>query len=143
MIEMPQEKEDLPLNMAPMIDMIFLLIIFFLTATTFTEREREQDVLLPSNRNPGSLSRNMDNNIIINVMQDGAIFVLGEQISAEQLVGMLRQRKAELEKKKVKLKVQIRPDKRVIYGGVAAALEAAERAGIAKPHLISKTVELD
>jgi len=143
MIEMQEEKEDLQLNMAPMIDMIFLLIIFFLTATTFTEREREQDVLLPSNRNPGSLSRNMDNNIIINVMQDGAIFVLGEQISAEQLVGMLRQRKAELEKKKVKLKVQIRPDKRVIYGGVAAALEAAERAGIAKPHLISKTVELD
>ena len=143
MIEMEQEKEDLQLNMAPMIDMIFLLIIFFLTATTFTEREREQDVLLSSNRNPGSLSRNMDNNIIINVMQDGAIFVLGEQISAEQLVGMLRQRKAELEKKKVKLKVQIRPDKRVIYGGVAAALEAAERAGIAKPHLISKTVELD
>ena len=143
MIQMEQEKEDLQLNMAPMIDMIFLLIIFFLTATTFTEREREQDVLLPSNRNPGSLSRNMDNNIIINVMQDGAIFVLGEQISAEQLVGMLRQRKAELEKKKVKLKVQIRPDKRVIYGGVAAALEAAERAGIAKPHLISKTVELD
>ena len=143
MIEMPQEKEDLPLNMAPMIDMIFLLIIFFLTATTFTEREREQDVLLPSNRHPGSLSRNMDNNIIINVMQDGAIFVLGEQVSAEQLVGMLRQRKTELEKKKVKLKVQIRPDKRGIYGGVAAALEAAERAGIAKPHLISKTVELD
>mgnify|MGYP001414220733 FL=1 len=143
MIEMQQEKEDLQLNMAPMIDMIFLLIIFFLTATTFTEREREQDVLLPSNRNPGSLSRNMDNNIIINVMQDGAIFVLGEQISAEQLVGMLRQRKAELEKKKVKLKVQIRPDKRVIYGGVAAALAAAEKAGITKPHLISKTVELD
>ena len=142
MIEMQQEKEDLQLNMAPMIDMIFLLIIFFLTATTFTEREREQDVLLPSNRNPGSLSRNMDNNII-NVKQDGSIFVLGEKISAEQLVGMLRQRKTELEKKKVKLKVQIRPDKRVIYGGVAVALEAAERAGIAKPHLISKTVELD
>ena len=143
MIQMEQEKEDLQLNMAPMIDMIFLLIIFFLTATTFTEREREQDVLLPSNRNPGSLSRNMDNNIIINVKQDGALFVLGEQINAEQLVGMLQQRKAELEKKKVKLKVQIRPDKRVIYGGVARALEAAERAGIAKPHLISKTVELD
>ena len=143
MIEMQQEKEDLQLNMAPMIDMIFLLIIFFLTATTFTEREREQDVLLPSNRNPGSLSRNMDNNIIINVKQDGALFVLGEKISAEQLVGMLRQRKTELEKKKVKLKVQIRPDKRVIYGGVAAALAAAEKAGITKPHLISKTVELD
>ena len=143
MIQMEQEKEDLQLNMAPMIDMIFLLIIFFLTATTFTEREREQDVLLPSNRNPGSLSRNMDNNIIVNVKQDGALFVLGEKISAEQLVGMLQQRKAELEKKKVKLKVQIRPDKRVIYGGVAAALAAAEKAGITKPHLISKTVELD
>ena len=54
MIQMEQEKEDLQLNMAPMIDMIFLLIIFFLTATTFTEKEREQDVLLPNNKNPSS-----------------------------------------------------------------------------------------
>ena len=30
------------INMAPMVDMIFLLLIFFLTATTFAEREREQ-----------------------------------------------------------------------------------------------------
>ena len=143
MIEMQQEKEDLQLNMAPMIDMIFLLIIFFLTATTFTEREREQDVLLPSNRNPGILSRNMDNNIIINVKQDGSIFVMGAKIEPDQLVAMLRERKATLEKKTVNLKVQIRGDRRTLHGNVSTALEAVERAGIAKPHLITKTVELE
>ena len=143
MIQMQEEKEDLQLNMAPMIDMIFLLIIFFLTATTFTEREREQDVLLPSNRNPGSLSRSLDNNIIVNVKQDGGIFVMGARIEPEQLVALLKERKSALEKKKVNLKVQIRGDKRTLHGNVSAALEAVERAGIAKPHLITKTLEIE
>ncbi len=40
MIRYEESEEDLQLNMAPMIDMVFLLIIFFLTATTFSEKER-------------------------------------------------------------------------------------------------------
>ncbi len=143
MIQMEQEKEDLQLNMAPMIDMIFLLIIFFLTATTFTEKEREQDVLLPNNKNPSSLSRNNDNNIIINVKQDGALFVMGKKVESEQLVAMLRERKAALKKQNSKLKVMVRGDRRALVEAEHKALEAAEKAGISKIFLVTKILEIE
>ena len=143
MIQMEQEKEDLQLNMAPMIDMIFLLIIFFLTATTFTEKEREQDVLLPNNKNPGSLSRNLDNNIIINVKQDGALFVMGKKVESEQLVAMLRERNAAMKKQNSKLKVMVRGDRRALVEAEHKALEAAEKAGISKIFLVTKILEIE
>ncbi len=139
MIRVEEQPEDLQLNMAPMIDMVFLLIIFFLTATTFSEREREQDVLLPANRNPGSLSRNFDNNLIVNVMQDGSVHLFGEETSIAELVRVIRDRK---ERALKPLKVQVRADRRTAYGNVATALEAIERAGVQRPYVVTKIVEL-
>lgn len=139
MIRVEEPPEDLQLNMAPMIDMIFLLIIFFLTATTFTEREREQDVLLPANRNPGSLSRNFDNHLIVNVMQDGSVHLFGERTSHDELVRVIRDRR---ERALRPLKVQVRADRRTVYGNVAKALESIERAGVERPYVVTKMVEL-
>lgn len=140
MIRFEPRRETLELNMAPMIDMVFLLIIFFLTATTFTEREREQDVLLPANRNPGSLSRDLDLNIIVNVLRDGTIRIFGETASPDRLVALVRDRK---ERSHLPLKVQVRADRRAIYGSVAAALEAIEKAGVARPYIVTKSIELE
>ena len=137
MIRREKEQEDLQLNMAPMIDMVFLLIIFFLTATTFTEREREQDVLLPSNRNPGSLSRNLDNNVFVNVKQDGSIHVYGVARQPAELVDLLKQKRQSIG---ADLKVQVRGDGRTEYRNVALALELIERAGIPKPYIDTKSL---
>ncbi len=139
MIRYEETEEDLQLNMAPMIDMVFLLIIFFLTATTFSEKEREQDVLLPTNRNSGSLSRNFDNNLIVNILQDGRLKVEGLEMEIGDLLGLVRDRR---ERARKPLKVQLRADRRTAYGNVAVALEAVERAGIQKPYIITKLVEL-
>lgn len=139
MIRYEETEEDLQLNMAPMIDMVFLLIIFFLTATTFAEKEREQDVLLPANRNSGSLSRNFDNNLIVNILQDGSLKVQGEKIDVGDLFALVRDRR---ERARKPLKVQLRADRRTAYGNVAVALEAIERAGVQKPYIITKLVEL-
>ena len=139
MIRIEEPPEDLQLNMAPMIDMVFLLIIFFLTATTFTEREREQDVLLPANRNPGSLSRNFESNLIVNVMQDGSIHLFGGKTDPVELARVIRDRR---ERARVPLKVQVRADRRTAYGNVARALEAIEQAGVQRPYVITKMVEL-
>ncbi|MEM7233465.1 MAG: biopolymer transporter ExbD [Planctomycetota bacterium] len=140
MIQFEKEQESLQLNMAPMIDMVFLLIIFFLTATTFTEREREQDVLLPKNKNSGSLSRDFDGNIIVNVLESGNLRVFGETQTPESLVALIRDRK---ERSLVPLKVQVRGDRRTPYGNVTRALQAIERAGVPRPYLVTKTVELE
>lgn len=42
----PQRKEELELNITPLIDVVFLLLIFFMVSTTF-EREAEIKITLP------------------------------------------------------------------------------------------------
>ena len=41
-------EEEASLNMTPLIDMVFLLLIFFLVATTFAQEERKLDIQLPA-----------------------------------------------------------------------------------------------
>ncbi len=111
MIKTAEKRDELEINMTPMIDMVFLLIIFFLTATTFAQKEREQDVLLPSNRNAGSLSRSYDNNLIINVLRDGSAVVFGEKIAEEKLVALVKDRRLRASQP---LKVLVRADWRAL-----------------------------
>ena len=139
MIRTEKRARSVELNMAPMVDMIFLLIIFFLTATTFSEKEREQDVLLPSNSLPGSLSRSLDNHLIINVLEQGGIRVAGQTLELAQLFEFVKERRS---RSRQALKVQVRADKRTAYGNVARVLEAVERAGVQKPYIVTKLVEL-
>ena len=47
--------------------------LFGFTTVLSREREREQDVLLPSNRKQGSLSRSLDSKVIVNVLDDEAV----------------------------------------------------------------------
>ena len=42
----PQQKETLDVNITPLIDVVFLLLIFFMVSTTF-ERESEIEIVLP------------------------------------------------------------------------------------------------
>jgi len=132
--------EDLQFNMAPLIDMVFLLIIFFLCVTSFTELEREQEVVLPWNPNPSSLSREADQNLTVNVMRDGKIRLLGQEASEEELVARLRERR---ERTRKPLRVLVRADRRTAYGNVAAALAAVERAGIQRPYIITRLLDLE
>lgn len=42
----PQRRDDVELNITPLIDVVFLLLIFFMVSTTF-ERESEINITLP------------------------------------------------------------------------------------------------
>lgn len=140
MIRAEEHREDLQLNMTPMVDMVFLLIIFFLTATTFSEKEREQDVLLPSVRGGASLSRQLENKLVINVLQDGGLRVQGGLLEDGELLNVVRERKSRALKP---LKVMVRADKRTPYGHVARTLGLVERAGVARPYVVTRMVEMD
>src|SRR4029453_17306817 len=87
--------EDVQINVTPMIDLMIFLIVFFLTATTFTQMEREQEVILPSTHGSGSLSRALDNNLIINVKRDGTLVVAGKRYGEEELRAVIAARNAD------------------------------------------------
>ena len=72
-----RKSDDVELNMSPLIDMIFILLIFFLVTTTFV-KESGVDVNRPvpsEKTNPTE-----EANIQINVTRDGMVYVDGQAI---------------------------------------------------------------
>ena len=65
--------DDLPaLNLTPMIDIVFNLIIFFMVSTRFTEIERKVDLSVPKVGDTRNLS-DAPQRRVINVHRDGRI----------------------------------------------------------------------
>jgi len=76
--------EESTLNLTPMVDIVFLLIIFFMVGTQFAEQERQFDIELPTVAEVQPLT-NVPDEMIINVSQAGTIVVSGEERTLEQL----------------------------------------------------------
>ena len=56
MIKVKESDTDTSIELTPMIDMVFLLLIFFLVATTFQQTEREMKIALPMASSAGPIS---------------------------------------------------------------------------------------
>ncbi len=79
------ESEDEPsLNLTPMIDIVFLLIIFFMVGTQFTALERQYDVELPTVAEAPPLT-NLPDELIVNIQGSGVIQLRGEAVTLEKL----------------------------------------------------------
>ena len=59
------------LNLTPLIDVVFLLLVFFLVATRFAEEDRELDVLLPSASEAAAVTAE-PNELAINISETGS-----------------------------------------------------------------------
>jgi biopolymer transport protein ExbD len=117
------------LNMTPMIDIVFLLIIFFMVGTRFTEfseKEKEIDLNVPEVRDANSLAAPPAKRQI-NVFREGRITLDNEPVSLDELSIRLASEKREHSA----LGVIVRGDSQVIYQQIADVLAACRRAGVA------------
>jgi biopolymer transport protein ExbD len=87
----PSEYESDGPNLTPVIDVVFLLLIFFLVATRLDkeEKEREIPVVLPEVAEAQSLVASKD--LIIDVTRDGKYRIRNKEFSAVQLQEYLHQ----------------------------------------------------
>lgn len=74
-------------NLTPVIDVVFLLLIFFLVATKYAEEERDLDVNLPEVAQTQPLT--MTPQLIVNVTKDGQFRVVQKDYSISQIQQML------------------------------------------------------
>ncbi len=81
----PQEGE---MELAPMIDVVFLLLIFFIVTWNSAQQERNVDVSVPAAEEGADPERQVGE-IIVNVDQDGIIVVNGVAISEADLLARL------------------------------------------------------
>lgn len=117
--------EEPNLNLTPMIDIVFLLIIFFMVGAKFTELERQYGVQLPTVSDPAPLT-SLPDPIYVNIHGDGSIQVDDRTLGGAELDLLLRaarQRYAEQT-------VVIRGDGSAPYQAVMDVLASCNRAGL-------------
>lgn len=78
------------LSMTPLIDVVFLLLIFFLVASRLSQEDRELDIPLPSAANAMPMTAEPQE-MVVNIDRQGAIFVNSEVLTSEQFEGLLSQ----------------------------------------------------
>ncbi|MGE9267616.1 MAG: ExbD/TolR family protein [Verrucomicrobiales bacterium] len=71
-------------QLAPMIDIVFLLLIFFIVTYQISEQEKDVDVAVPTS-SAGNDAPRVEGEIVINVAKSGTITVSGKILSKEEL----------------------------------------------------------
>jgi biopolymer transport protein ExbD len=117
--------EQPTLNLTPMIDIVFLLIIFFMVGTKFTELERKIGLRVPEVTDRGALTAAPERKIV-NIFQDGTVTLDQTPVSLEQLTQQLSENRSQYSD----LGVLVRGDAEGKYQLVAAVLNACKQAGI-------------
>lgn len=112
-------------QIAPMIDIVFLLLIFFLVTWNFARSEAELDVKVPTARE-GKETRRAVGEVIINVRNDGTIVMNRRTMSEEELTAALT-RIAELYPDQA---VVLRGDENVEYNHIVKVLDICRMANI-------------
>ena len=113
-------------NMTPMIDVVFLLIIFFLVSSHLARQESQLPLPLPV-ADTGSEAVDDDHQrVVINIRSDGTIQLAGRSVDLPQLTQRLRNELAESRN----LELRIRGDRTVPYQFVQPVMAAAADVGI-------------
>lgn len=136
---MPLKSETLEepqLNLTPMIDVVFNLIIFFMVGTRFADMERQFDIQLPQVSQAQPLTTPPDE-IVVNVFSDGKIVVGEETLSLSQLTDRLAAARARYADQKV----LIRGDGRGVYQHVMDVLNSCQAARISNFSLATQLRE--
>jgi biopolymer transport protein ExbD len=110
-----------------MIDVVFLLIIFFLVSSHLAQREQRIQVQLPDAAGGHHARPDQSPRVTLTLQQDGRIWLSSQPLTADQLSERLR---AQLQQDGADLELRIRCDRRLPYHKVEPVLAAAARAGL-------------
>ncbi|HEX5103661.1 MAG TPA: biopolymer transporter ExbD [Pirellulaceae bacterium] len=103
-----RRSHQLLVNMTPMIDIVFLLIIFFITVNQVTEANRTK-MELPTLQGSQDQSKAA---LTINVDEAGEIIIAGQAVSLADLVRIVSAELAGVDNEPSRLTVVLRADRR-------------------------------
>ena len=112
-------------SMAPLIDVVFQMLIFFLVATSWASREESLDLELPEASTAIAKAAN-PNELVIDVQRDGTVALSGRLLAKVELEGAL----AAAARENRRVAVTIRGDRYVHHEDVVAVLDACGLAGL-------------
>ncbi len=128
--ETTSEEHESGIDLTSLIDVLFVLVLFFMVTTTFADTS-SIDVNLPTASAKASKVEKKD--LTVALLESGKIFLNDGGGSRKEL--SLREFTAELKKLQgpnAELSLLLKADKKVEHGTVVAVLDRAKEAGIEK-----------
>lgn len=77
------QYDDSGPNLTPVIDVVFLLLIFFLVATTYEQAEKELEVDIPESAKAQPYADTRD--LVVNILRDGTVKIEGKTYDVRRL----------------------------------------------------------
>lgn len=111
-------------QMAPMIDMVFLLLVFFMCVSVLAQADKTIELALPES-SESQVADSFSNRGKISLDGEGKIFISAQNLTLEEMQNKIK----EAIKMNSELKVQIRADKETHYDKIKEVLKACAEVG--------------
>ena len=112
------------LNITPLLDLVFVLLIIFMITTPLMEQQLPVDLPKATTSLPTTMP-DPKSILTLTLSQDGSVLLGSEKVTLDQLTPLLTQRKA----RDPELVVSLRADSSLPYEKIFHALEAVRSAG--------------
>lgn len=118
------------INLTPMVDMLFLILLFFLVTSSFSEQPNIK-LELPSTKYAATSKLEER---VLTISQDGELFFENKPVVMKDLVSVLKNAFSKQDDKTLTM----RADKHVSYGLIVEVMDAAKGSGLKK--IIAPTI---
>jgi len=119
------EPEDFTIPLAPIVDIVFILLVFFLLATTFLDEEKDLTLSLPRAAAGKSEGPRLER-IMLNIRSDGSLMLGPRPIGRDDLYKAL----VEARRANPQIPVVLRGDRATSHGDIVKVLSVCQRARI-------------
>ena len=120
----PRQKKNLSLSLTPLIDVVFLLLVFFMLASTFS---RFSSLSLSAKTSQGNTTQ-ISNFILVRVNKEGGVDVNGKEVATDHLVSAIDELAQQQD-----MKLIIKPLDGASVQHLVTVLEHAKRSKIPNP----------
>ena len=118
-----ESEENFSLDLTPLVDVVFLLLIFFMVSTVFIDFKRQMDISLPSSKS--SAPSEVLGPVMVELTIDRQVFLNGEKINLKEFESALSRISPSKKKSAI-----IRADKNLPYGNVIKVMGMLQSAQI-------------
>ena len=120
-------RRSIAFDVTPLIDVVFLLIVFFLVSSHLARQETQLELALPTAASGHEINESLTARVTINVMADGQLLLGSEQVQAEEISRRLQ---VERQETSDDLEIRIRADRNLAYRHIEPLLLACAEAKV-------------
>ena len=136
-------EEDVAMDMSPMIDLTFLLLIFFMVSSHLISVQVDRRVKTPTAVN-AQVAKDVSGRVVVNILADGTVWGTDqiELTSSESITAYIDSVRIANEEKRIPTRLNLRADKEVDTRIIKKVVQSAAEAGVIEVIFGSYSVEM-